>query len=131
DLATTDSGQTTSLTSAAGSTESVPPPARQTSWQLPLATEAANVTVSLPQRHAVAVSVHDPQSIELLRGRIAQALQDIRSQLLSDAMHATATRCRGALELAHAAIERAVALVLRAEGEELVASELRIAIDDL
>ncbi len=100
-------------------------------WRLPLQTDAAELASSLAQRCAVTVSVHDPQSIELLRRRIAQALQDARSQLHSHAMHATATRCRGALELAQAAIERANELVVRAEGEELVASELRIAIDDL
>ena len=88
------------------------------SWRLPLQPE-------------VIVSVHDSQSIDGLRAHIAQALQDARGQMHSHAMHATATRCRGALELALVAIERALALVAQSDGEDLVASELRIAIDDL
>ncbi len=91
----------------------------------------AEPSSNLHQRCAAMVSVHDPQSIDGLRTWLARAVQDARGQLHSHAMHATATRCRGALELAQAAIERALALVAQADGEDLVASELRIAIDDL
>lgn len=94
-------------------------------------TSTAGPNAGLAERCEVMVSVHDSQSIERLRSRIAQALQAARGQLHSYAMHATATRCRGALELALAAIARALELVAESGGEELVASELRIAIDDL
>lgn len=85
----------------------------------------------LAARCALTVSARDSASIERLRTKLAQTLYETRGQLHSDAMHATATRCRGDLELAQAAIERALDLVVHASGEELVATELRIAIDDL
>lgn len=85
----------------------------------------------LAARCALTVSAHDSNSIQRLKAKLAQTLHETRGQLHSDAMHATATRCRGELELAQAAIERALDLVTHAMGEELVASELRTAIDDL
>lgn len=85
----------------------------------------------LAARCALSVSAHDSISIERLKTKLARTLHETRGQLHSDAMHATATRCRGELELAQAAIERALDLVVHAMGEELVATELRIAIDDL
>lgn len=85
----------------------------------------------LAARCALTVSAHDSNSIQRLKTQLAQALHETRGQLHSDAMHATATRCRGELELAQAAIERAIHLVAHTLGEELVATELRIAIDDL
>ncbi len=85
----------------------------------------------LAARCALTVSAHDSTSIQSLKTKLAQTLNEARGQLHSDAMHATATRCRGALELAQTAIERALDLVAHASGEELVATELRIAIDDL
>jgi len=85
----------------------------------------------LATRCALTVSAHDSNSIQRLKAKLAQTLHETRGQLHSDAMHATATRCRGELELAQAAIARALHLVAHAMGEELVATELRIAIDDL
>lgn len=86
---------------------------------------------SLASRCVATVSAHDAASIRGLQRQLAQTLHESRGQLNSDAMHATATRCRGALELAQAAIVRGLELVAHEAGEELVASELRIAIDDL
>lgn len=127
--AATQVAQSTAL--AVDATSSVIQGGAQRSVRQPLRTEAAERSAELAKRCAVTVSVHDSESIERLRSRIAQAVHDARGLLHSHAMHATATRCRGALELAHAAIERAIGLVVRNAGEELVASELRIAIDDL
>lgn len=122
----TDSVSTSACTSA-GEAISASAATRGGGWPQ----SAAQKLVNLPLQPDVAVSVRDPQSIDRLQGRIAQALQEARGQLHSHAMHATATRCRGALELALVAIERAQALVVQSAGEELVASELRVAIDDL
>ncbi len=80
--------------------------------------------------HAV-VTIGNPSSVQALRKLVADRLIAARGQRHSDAMHATATRCRNSIELALSALQRALDLVASGEGEELVATELRIAIDDL
>ena len=77
------------------------------------------------------VSANQPETIDWLRSELRQRLAESTQHLRSTAMHETAVRCRGSIELAQAAIERAMALISEAEGEELVAVELRTALDDL
>ena len=62
--------------------------------------------------------------------------EEIRQRLVanegSDLMVAsTATRCRDSLRLTVQSLERALALTETSAGEELVAAELRIALDEL
>ena len=77
------------------------------------------------------VSAMQPASLDGLRRRLRDSLADSLSHLQADALQATAIRCRGSIEPARQAVCRAAALVELAGGEELVATELRIAIDEL
>ena len=79
----------------------------------------------------VHISCHQPASIDLLRQRLLTILADSRRDSHSDAMHHTMVRCKASLELALAALDRALQLLAEAGGEELVATELRFALEDL
>ncbi len=72
-----------------------------------------------------------PKSIDHLRVHLATAVRDARRNLHADALHSTAIRCRGSIEPARQALQRAIELVVEGGGEELVATELRTAIDGL
>ncbi len=85
----------------------------------------------LAQECAVVVSPLRPESIDGLRELLAAAIRNANSALHSDALHATAIRCRGSIEPARQALLRAIELAANDGGEELVATELRIAIDEL
>ncbi len=69
--------------------------------------------------------------VSVLRQRIGQLLQQLDSERQSSAMHRTMIRCRTALEFASAAIQRSVELLDGDDGEELVAAELRCALEEL
>ncbi len=71
------------------------------------------------------------ESLDNLTAQLLGALRNAQQQLHSDAMHATTIRCRNSLELAGRALQRALVLVAQRLGDELVATELRGAIDDL
>ncbi len=79
----------------------------------------------------LAVSTHLPETIQALRRTLARTLADVHKELHSDAMHHTMVRCRQSIDLARAAMDRAIELVADQAGEELVAAELRLALDDL
>ncbi|QDV21955.1 tRNA modification GTPase [Aureliella helgolandensis] len=78
-----------------------------------------------------AISVHDAATIADLVRSIRQTLASKPSNLQSDAMHRAMLRCRSGIEQAIAAIAAAMQLNASQEGEELVASELRVALEDL
>lgn len=77
------------------------------------------------------------ESVANIRQLLLSAITDSSQQLHMDAMHETAVRCQQSLELAQAAIQRALQLAAdvhsgyAGSAEELVAAELRNALDDL
>lgn len=87
--------------------------------------------VELAEHCAAVVSPFQLASIGSLRAHLAATLRNARMNLRADALHATAIRCRGSIEPAHHALQRAIELVAASGGEELVATELRTAIDEL
>ncbi len=90
-------------------------------WQSPATQLAADISVSC----------RDPQSINQLRSALRRLLADRLEHSHSEAMHHTMLRCHASFERALAAIEQALKLIEEQAGEELVASELRFALDDL
>ena len=79
----------------------------------------------------VAVTVHDRSSLEPLVALIAARLAASQNEMHSAALHRTSVRCRNGIERALTAIDHAVDAVQGDLGEELVAAELRLALDDL
>lgn len=75
----------------------------------------------------LATSSRTGEGIAELRRRIAAVL----SSQPGDAVASTAARCRESLVLASAALRRAIAAAEESAGEEFVAAEVRIALDDL
>ncbi len=80
---------------------------------------------------SIRTSVHDPQSLDSLRRSLARRLSEHAKSLKSDALHRTMIRCSARITSAIEAIDRSLALVGDPYGDELVAAELRLAIDDL
>ncbi len=78
----------------------------------------------------VVTSVSSGEGIEELESRIREAVIEL-SMGGGDVVVGTAVRCRESLRGAAASLERAVALVAAGEGEELVAAEMRAALDAL
>ncbi len=75
---------------------------------------------------------HDcEQSITTLKSKLASRLNEEESKATPQAMHWAMLRSRESIDLARQAIDRALTLVSDAGGEELVATELRLALDDL
>ncbi|HBE70692.1 MAG TPA: tRNA uridine-5-carboxymethylaminomethyl(34) synthesis GTPase MnmE, partial [Planctomycetaceae bacterium] len=89
----------------------------------------------MPQRVSVvadALTCHvDQQLVEELRNLLVQQIERIQGELQSDSLHRTMVRCSTLVSSALAAIERALELLGDPFGDELVASELRHAIDEL
>jgi tRNA modification GTPase len=79
----------------------------------------------------VLVSVRTGAGISELRNRLVGMVASHRTEFQSAAMQHIAVRCRQSLDAAAATIHRAIALADSGEGEELVAAELRMALDDL
>jgi tRNA modification GTPase len=87
---------------------------------------ATNVEVAMP---AIETSSRTGAGLETLMQEIAQALEGSISE--SGMVGATVDRCRESLRLAGAALSRARAAVTAALGDELVAAEVRGALDEL
>lgn len=96
-----------------------------------IGTKADLVPVATSTTCQLFVSVHDTASVERLREHLTDVLSTRVRELHSDAMHEAAVRCHGAIEVAQATILRAIEIVNCSGGEELVAAELRGALDDL
>jgi tRNA modification GTPase len=79
----------------------------------------------------VLVSVRTGTGISELRERLAGMVASYRAEFQSAAMQHIAVRCRQSLDAAATTLRRAIALADSSEGEELVAAELRMALDDL
>ncbi len=79
----------------------------------------------------VLVSVHDGHALEQLQKSIATELGKLTSTSMAEALQRTSIRCLAAIDQAVQSLERAQQLIRDAEGEELVATELRCALDEL
>ena len=77
------------------------------------------------------VCSHDQQDVERLKHFVSDALQRLTKQQQSSAMHHAALRSKASLEQADEALGRCLELLDVEAGEELIAAELRAAIDDL
>lgn len=77
------------------------------------------------------VSCHQGEPLDELREAIANRLKSEHSQRHSDALHYTMIRCSDGVGRARAAIQRAVECARMTAGEELIASELRLSLDEL
>jgi tRNA modification GTPase len=78
----------------------------------------------------IKVSAHMGYGLDSLRTAIADFFSMSESRE-SGAIAATASRCRESLRLAAASIERSIQLSTECHGEELIAAELRAALDEL
>lgn len=79
---------------------------------------------------AVTTSVRTGEGIRELESRLREAVLEVRMGE-GDVVVGTAVRCRESLRRAAENLERAEGLALNDEGEELVAAEMRMALDEL
>jgi tRNA modification GTPase len=79
----------------------------------------------------ICISVRTGTGIEELRERLAKAVASHRAEFQSAALQHIAVRCRQAFASAVNTIEQAIALAHSGDGEELVAAELRLVLDEL
>jgi tRNA modification GTPase len=91
--------------------------------------------VDLPGRvdgpdEAVRTSSITGEGIDALRRAVARALRESRRPA-GDAVASTAARCRESLRRAAAGLQRALGLARTARGEELIAAEVRAALEEL
>jgi tRNA modification GTPase len=77
----------------------------------------------------IATSVVTGQGLDGLRAALRASLQQLGPQ--AGGVRATAARCRGTLDEAAAALARAARLAEASQGEELVAAEVRVALQAL
>ncbi|MEM8681766.1 MAG: GTPase, partial [Planctomycetota bacterium] len=77
---------------------------------------------------AIALSVLEPTGLTSLRLQIARVLGEGRPR---DVVSSTAVRAAESLQLTHDCLRRAAALAAAEESEELIAAELRVALDAL
>ena len=80
---------------------------------------------------AIATSSLTGQGIEALRRRLRETVIAAARHADADVVGATALRCHDSLRRTAVALEQARQMVQRREGEELVASEIRLALDEL
>ena len=78
----------------------------------------------------VATSAHRDEGLAELRAEISRCL-DSEAAGEGRALASTATRCRESLRLAFESVERSAELNAIAAGEELIAAELRLALNEL
>jgi tRNA modification GTPase len=102
------------------------PPADSLTPVLPVLTKCDLFSSPYPPDF-ISTSSRTGKGIAELRSRIAAAL----SSQPGDAVPSTAARCQESLALAAAALRRAVATAEESAGEEFVAAEVRVALDDL
>lgn len=79
----------------------------------------------------ITISCTREEDIQRFQQRLLEWIRQREGQFQSEALQQTAIRCRRSLELAQESLKRGVALAELGDGEELVAAELRMALDDL
>ena len=84
-----------------------------------------------PRDFDIQVSIRSLHGIDALRTRIVQRVAEHQSELHSSALQHIAIRCRKSLNASRETIEQAILLAQSGDGEELVAAELRMALEEL
>ncbi|MFK7736840.1 MAG: tRNA uridine-5-carboxymethylaminomethyl(34) synthesis GTPase MnmE [Pirellulaceae bacterium] len=79
----------------------------------------------------ISISANDKTALERLAEKIVAKLSDCRASESTEFMHSTLVRCREGFELAEAAIDRGLELLASQDAEDLLAVELRDAIQAL
>ncbi len=79
---------------------------------------------------ALETSAHQGCGLDALRAALREAVLNTQAAA-GDVVAATAARCRESIDLAAVAIRRAEGIVVAQAGEELLAAELRFALDEL
>ena len=79
---------------------------------------------------AIATSAQTKVGIREFESRIREAVLEVKMGD-GDVVVGTAVRCREALRTAAESLERAAALAINEDGEELIAAEMRMALDEL
>src|SRR5262249_4901983 len=80
---------------------------------------------------ALLTSSRTGQGLDLLCLALCQSIGDNESVARGQVIAATATRCRDSVRLAESSLKRAAELVISSQGHELVAVELRAALEEL
>jgi tRNA modification GTPase len=80
--------------------------------------------------NAVETSAHAGRGLDALLAGLRQAISKTQAAA-GDVVTSTADRCRESVDLAAAAIRRAEDIVSSGQGDELLAAELRLALDEL
>lgn len=109
---------------AVDATETATPPADNRPW---LAVRTKSDLVPRPQRSGV--SARTGEGLDVLRARVRERLEALADA--PDAVTTSAARCRESLAAAGSALRRAEALAQRGGDEELLAVELRLALEAL
>lgn len=81
--------------------------------------------------HDMVLSCRSAEAVGKLREQIQMLLAGSTQPQHSSAMHRAMVRCRTSIEMAIDGMSRAIDLLAAAAGEELVATEMRCALDDL
>lgn len=108
----------------------VPPTVRQGSHLLRVATQSDLATDFAVPAEWIATSAKTGAGVDILLERIAEALW-ARNPAGAEVMPATAMRCRESVRAIASALEQALNAAIHGWGEELVAAELRVALDNL
>lgn len=98
--------------------------------RLLVATKCDQNTSRVLRSDEVATSAMSGEGIDTLRQVVATRLQSLESSS-GDVVAGTAIRCRESLDSAAASLTQALQLTQRGGGEELLAADLRMALDDL
>jgi tRNA modification GTPase len=101
--------------------------AKETARRLVVLTKSDLATQTRTLPVAISTSSVTGEGVESLRTAIGEMLSNARST----AVVGTAVRCRDSLRLADASLRRSRDIAARSLGEELVAAEIRVALDEL
>ena len=86
---------------------------------------------SIASELIVSTSCVATSGIDDLLARLGSQIESLVAQRATPALAATAERCRASLQLASTALDRALDLAAHAGGDELLALEIRLALEEL
>lgn len=82
-------------------------------------------------RHDIQLSINSPDDVARLKQLLSETLAELDQEQQSSAMHQAVLRSKACLEQADSALQECINLLELSAGEELIATELRAAINDL
>lgn len=85
----------------------------------------------VPVELVVSTSCLTRSGVDELLARLGSLVESLVAQRATPAVTATAERCRASLQLASTALDRALDLAAHAGGDELLALEIRLALEEL